>query len=318
MLKNADTAVPAAVPAKQVYDAKKGRLKMEMPLHIMLIPGIILTLIFAYLPMIGIVMAFQKYNPGLGFFRSKWVGLDNFKFIFKMNDFYTVLYNSFFISILKITSVIIVSLVLSLLINELTSVKLKKFIQTSIFIPYFLSWTLLGGIVLELFSLDGIINFFIQKFGFEPIFFMVSNRWFPAILVVTDMWKNMGYQIVIFLAAITNINPNLYEAAVVDGASKWKQMVYVTLPGMMPIIVLVCTLSIGNILDAGFEQVLVLYNPLVYKSGDIIDTFVYRMGLLSGQFSPAAAVGLFRSFVSLFLVSSSYALSYKISKYRVF
>lgn len=297
---------------------KNSKRKIELPLHLMLIPGIILCLIFAYYPMFGIIMAFQKYNPGLGFLRSKWVGLDNFKFIFKMKDFYNVLYNSFAISLLKIVFDIGISLILALLINEVTNVKFKKFVQTSIFIPYFLSWTLLGGIVLEIFALDGVINIFVEKLGFEPIFFMVSNKWFPRILVLTDVWKTMGYQTVVFLAALTNINPNLYEAAVVDGASRWKQTLYITLPGMMPIIVLVCTLSIGNILDAGFEQVLVLYNPLVYKSGDIIDTFVYRMGLISGQFSPAAAIGLFRSFVSLFLVSTSYFLAYKFSDYKVF
>jgi len=296
----------------------RGIFKRELPLHLMLLPGVILTLIFAYFPMIGIVMAFQKYNPALGFFRSKWVGFKNFEFVFKMKDFYTVIGNSLVISLLKIVFGIIVPLALSLLLNEVAFMKLKKFIQTSLFLPYFLAWTLLGGIVLEIFSLDGIINAFINLLGYEPIYFMVDGGWFRFILVATDVWKNMGYNMVIFLAAITNINPNLYEAAAIDGASKWKQTLHVTLPGMMPIVVLISTLSIGSILDAGFEQVLVLYNPLVYNTGDIIDTFVYRMGLLSGQFSPAAAVGLFKSCISFLLVSISYFLAYKISNYRIF
>lgn len=313
-----NTSAAPIVTAEQKRLIKKSRRKMEFPLHIMLLPGVILTLIFAYYPMFGIIMAFQKYNPALGFFHSKWVGTKNFEFIFKMNDFYNVLSNSFIISFLKIIFGILVPLMLALLINELVNTKIKKFIQTSIFIPYFLSWTLLGGIVLEILSLDGIINTFIKLLGQEPLFFMVKSEWFRGILVTSDIWKNMGYQVVIFLAAITNINPNLYEASVVDGASRWKQTLHITLPGMMPIIVLVCTLSIGSILDAGFEQVLILYNPLVYGTGDILDTFVYRMGLINAQFSPAAAVGLFRSCVSFVLVSISYFMAYKITKYRIF
>jgi len=306
----------SAVSEKE--NSLRGIFKRELPLHLMLLPGVILTLIFAYYPMMGIVMAFQKYNPALGFSRSKWVGLKNFEFVFKMKDFYTVIGNSLVISLLKIVFGIVVPLALSLLLNEVAFMKLKKFIQTSLFLPYFLAWTLLGGIVLEIFSLDGIINTFIKLLGHEPIYFMVDGGWFRFILVATDVWKNMGYNMVIFLAAITNINPNQYEAAAIDGASKWKQTLHVTLPGMMPIVVLVSTLSIGSILDAGFEQVLVLYNPLVYDTGDIIDTFVYRMGLLSGQFSPAAAVGLFKSCISFLLVSISYYLAYKLSHYRIF
>jgi putative aldouronate transport system permease protein len=297
---------------------KKGYFRRELPFHIMLIPGIVLTLVFSYYPMIGIVMAFQKYNPALGFFRSKWVGWKNFQYIFKMDDFYTVLSNSLIISLLKIGIGLIVPLILSLLLNELSGMRLKKFMQTSLFLPYFLAWTLLGGLVLEIFSLDGIINSFIGLFGKEPVYFMVKKEWFRTILISTDVWKNMGYSIVIFLASITNINPTLYEAACIDGATRWKQVKHVTLPGMLPIIILVATLSIGSILDAGFEQVLVLYNPLVYETGDIIDTFVYRMGLLSNQFSPAAAVGLFKSLVSFLLVSISYVLAYKVSNYRIF
>ncbi len=309
-----------AIPVKKTVKIKRtGVLRKEWPLHLMLIPGLILTLIFSYAPMVGILMAFEKFNPVLGFFKSKWVGWKNFDYIFKMRDFKQVLYNSVYISGMKIVFTLVVALILALLINEVTSTKLKKVIQTSIFIPYFLSWILLGGIVIELFSLDGPVNLLLTKlFNIESIFFMTRKDIFPSLLVGTDVWKNMGYQVVVFLAAITGINPTLYEAADVDGATRPQQVWYVTLPGMLPIIVLVSTLSIGSILDAGFEQVLVLYNPTVYATGDILDTFSYRLGLLSGQYAPAAAIGLFRSCVSLILVSLSYWLAWKFTRYRVF
>lgn len=311
--------VDAVADKKTVKKKRAGTLRKELPLHLMLIPGLILTIIFLYTPMVGILMAFEKFNPVLGFFKSKWVGLKNFEYIFKMRDFKEVLFNSFYISGMKIVATLLASLILALLINEVNSARLKKFIQTSIFIPYFLSWILLGGIVIELFSLDGPVNLILTKlFNIEPIFFMTRKDIFPFLLVGTDVWKNMGYKVVIFLAAITGINPNLYEAANVDGATRLQQCWYVTLPGMLPIIILDATLSIGSILDAGFEQVLVLYNPTVYATADILDTFSYRLGLISGQYAPAAAIGLFRSCVSLVLVSLSYWLAYKFSRYRIF
>lgn len=284
----------------------------------MLIPGILITLIYSYGPMFGIIMAFQKFNPVKGFIESKWVGLKNFKYIFAMPDFYNVLWNSFYISFLKIIFSITIPLVLALLVNEVNKKWFKKVVQTSIFIPFFLSWTVLGGVLIEVFSLRGPINYILVQFGIDPIMFMASNDWFPGIIVASDVWKNMGYNMIIFLAAITNINLSLYEAAEVDGAGKWKQILNITIPGIFPIIILICTLSIGSILNAGFEQILILYNPVVYQSGDIIDTFVYRMGIFDQQYSPAAAVGLFKSFVSMFMVSMSYFLAYKFSDYKIF
>lgn len=284
----------------------------------MLIPGIIVTLIFAYFPMVGIVMAFEKYNPVLGFFGSQWVGLKNFKYVFAMPEFYQVVYNTLFIAVQKIILGILVPLSVALLLNEVTRNSFKRFVQTSIFIPFFLSWAILGGVVFEIFSYTGIINNMLSSLGIEPIMFMGSKEWFRMILIGTDVWKGMGYNVIIFLAAITNVDISQYEAAEVDGAGKWKQAVNITLPGILPIVILISTLSIGNILNAGFEQVLILYNPIVYESSDIIDTFVFRMGIFNQQLSPAAAVGLFKSFVSLVLVSISYYLAYKFSDYRIF
>ena len=288
------------------------------PLHIMLIPGIIVTFIYAYLPMFGIIMAFQNFQPALGFFRSEWIGLENFRYVFMMPNFSRVVWNSLYLSLLKIFFGILVPLILSLLINEIAISRIKKIIQTSIFVPFFLSWAVFGGICFELFSLNGPINAILARFGIEELFFLGDNRLFPFVLVSTDVWKGMGYNMIIFLAAITNLDQNLYEAAAVDGAAKLKQTWHITLPGMLPMIILISTLSIGGILNAGFDQVFMLLNTLVLKSGDIIDTFVYRIGIINGQLAPAAAIGLFKSAISLILVSLSYYLSYKFSNYRIF
>ncbi|MDQ6419693.1 ABC transporter permease subunit [Paenibacillus sp. LHD-117] len=294
------------------------RVKVAFPLHLMLIPGVIVTLIYAYGPMAGIVMAFQKFRPTLGFFESKWIGFDNFEYVFNLPDTLQVIWNTFIIALLKVIFGLIVPLALALLVNEIRKVWFQRMMQTSVFLPFFLSWTVLGGVLFEIFSLKGPINGLIGAFGVEPIMFMGSNGWFRAILVGSDVWKGMGYNMIIFLAAITSINPSLYEAAEVDGAGKWKQMLHITLPGMAPIIILLTTLSLGGLLNAGFDQILILYHPTVYESSDVIDTFVYRMGIFDQLYGPAAAIGLFKSVISTVLVGVSYWMAFRFSNYRIF
>jgi len=292
--------------------------KLELPLHLMLIPGVIATLIYSYGPMAGIVMAFERFRPTAGFLGSKWIGWDNFRYVFALPDFMQVLWNTLAIALLKVVFGLAVPLLLALLVNEVTRNVFKRLVQTSIFLPFFLSWTVLAGVIFELFSLQGPVNSLINASGAEPIMFMGSDGWFRTILVGSDVWKGMGYNMIIFLAAITGINPSLYEAAVVDGAGKWKQLVHITLPGMAQIIILISTLSLGGILNAGFEQILLMYNPTVYGTADVVDTFVYRMGLFDQQYGPAAAIGLFKSAISLLLVGVSYLLAYRLSNYRIF
>lgn len=297
---------------------KSKRRVPTLPLHLMLIPGVLITLIFAYGPMFGIVMAFQKYSPAKGFFDSKWVGFKNFEYIFNMPDFYQVLWNTIIIAVLKIIFSLLVPLIVALLLQEIRRNWVVRTVQTSVFLPFFLSWTILAGVIFEIFSLQGPLNSILAYFGAEPIMFMGEKGWFRGILIGSDVWKGMGYNMIIFLAAIIGINPNLYEAAEIDGAGRWKQVLNITLPGIVPIIVLLTTLSLGSVLNAGFEQILLLYNPLVYESADVVDTLVYRMGLIDQQFSPAAAFGLFKSVVSVFLVSISYYLAYRFTNYRIF
>nr|WP_307989442.1 ABC transporter permease subunit [uncultured Niameybacter sp.] len=284
----------------------------------MLLPGVIFTLIFAYLPMFGIIMAFQKFNPVKGFANSKWVGFDNFKYLFNLPGFDTAMVNTLFIAISKLALGIVIPLVLALLLNEVRKRWFARTVQTAIFLPYFLSWVILGGIIKEVFGLTGLMNSMIELFGMEPKMFLLDNTIFPWVIIGTDVWKGMGYNMILFLAAITGVDPAIYESASIDGAGRWGQCLYITLPAILPTIILVSTLALGGILNAGFDQVLMLYNPIVYQSGDIIDTFVYRIGLIDRQYSVAAAIGVFKSAISASLVGISYYLAYKFSNYRIF
>ncbi|BBH23538.1 sugar ABC transporter permease [Paenibacillus baekrokdamisoli] len=289
------------------------------PLHLMILPSLILVLIFCYGPMMGIVIAFQKFIPTKGFTGSKWVGLDNFRYVISLPDTILVLKNTVFIALMKIITGLIVPLTVALLINEVLHKFSKRSIQTLIYLPHFLSWTILGGVLIDILSPSvGIVNSLIKAIGFQPIYFLGNNHWFPYVLVITNVWKEFGFSTILYLAALTSISPVLYEAAVMDGANRIRQTWHITLPGMRPIIILLATLSLASVLNAGFDQVFVLYNPQVYESGDIIDTYVYRMGLLSAQFGPATAIGLFNSIVSFILISVSYILAYRFAKYRIF
>ncbi|MBB3128448.1 putative aldouronate transport system permease protein [Paenibacillus rhizosphaerae] len=290
----------------------------EMPYHLMLLPGVILVLIYSYGPMFGLVIAFQDFIPANGF-KSDWIGFDNFTYIWSLPDTMNVLWNTIYISLMKIVAGLIFPILISLLLNEVNKSLVKRSVQTLIYLPHFLSWIILGGILIDILSpSEGIVNKGLQLLGIQPIFFLGNNDWFPYTVVITDLWKEFGFSTIVYLAALTSINPVLYEAAIVDGANRWRQTWHVTLPGMIPIIVLLTTLSLGNVLNAGFDQIFNLYSPQVYESGDIIDTLVYRLGLVDAQFGPATAVGLFKSVVSFVFISVSYLLAYRLANYRIF
>lgn len=286
----------------------------------MILPGFIFLIVFSYIPMAGIIIAFQRFIPAKGLFgNQEWVGLSNFEYVMNLPNFSNIMFNTVYIAVMKIILGILVPLIISILLNEVQRSGLKRGIQTVVYLPHFLSWVVLGGIFIELLSPgDGMINRIIGWFGSEPIFFLGDNKWFPATLILTETWKEFGYGTIIYLAAITGIDPSQYEAARMDGANRWKQAIHVTLPGMKMVIVLLMVLSMGNLLNAGFDQVFNLYSPMVYESGDILDTFVYRVGLLDAQFGVATAVGLFKSLVSLLIVSVSYFIAYKAADYRIF
>jgi len=295
------------------------KLKRQFPLHLMLIPGVVVLLIYCYYPMVGFVIAFQKFIPVKGLFGSDWIGLGNFRYVLKMPGIWQVLYNTVYIASMKIILGLVVPIIIAILLNELKNMLIKRGVQTLIYLPHFMSWVILGGILVDILSpSEGIVNQLLQAVGMDKIFFLGSNNWFPSVLILSDVWKEFGFSTIVFLAAITSINPALYEAAIVDGANHSRQVWHVTLPGMIPIIVLMATLSLGNVLNAGFDQVFNLYSPSVYQSGDILDTLIYRIGLLDAQFGVATAIGLFKSCVSFALITLSYFLAYRLVNYRIF
>lgn len=286
--------------------------------YLMLLPGIIWLVMFSIVPMFGIVMAFQNFNPGMGLLKSPWVGLDNFEYMFQLNDSKTVIINTIIIAVGKMVLNLIIPLVFALLLNEITNLRYKKLVQTIVYLPHFLSWVIMATIIIGIFGYTGVINTFIKMFGGGPRLFMAEPGIFRQLIIGTDVWKEFGYNAVIFLAALTTINPNLYEAAAIDGAGRWQSLKHITLPAITTTVVLLGVLSLGNVLNAGFDQVYNLYNPIVYSTGDILDTWVYRLGLQSLQFSLATAAGLLKSVVSFILIVISYALASKFADYTVF
>ena len=288
----------------------------------MVLPGVILVIIYHYLPLVGVLIAFENFRPNRGFlsfFTSPWVGTKHFEYLLTIPDFSRVVTNTLIISSMKIVANILVPVTVSLLLNEMMHEGMKKAIQTTIYLPHFISWVVLGGIFVDLLSPStGIVNRMLGLIGIRPIFFLGDNRWFRVALVATDVWKNFGFGTVVYLAAITGIDPTLYEAAMADGAGYTRRAWHITIPGILPIIVLVTVLNMSNLMNAGFDQIFNMYNPIVYQSGDIIDTFVYRIGLVDARYSLATAVGLFKSVISAFLVSTSYYVSYRFMNYRIF
>ncbi|MCI3920872.1 ABC transporter permease subunit [Paenibacillus sp. TRM 82003] len=295
-------------------------LKRNWQFHVMILPSLLFLVVFAYLPMAGIVMAFQDFKPWLGIGGSSWVGWDNFRYLFERQDSVEVIWNTLIIASLKIVFNLAAPFAFAIFLNEIRQRFFKSAVQTLVYLPHFLSWVILGGVLLNILSTDGgfVNRILTSTFGIEPIFFLGDPNWFRFTVIVSEVWKEFGFGTIVFLAALANVNPALYEAAEVDGASRLKQTLYITLPSMLPMAIVVGTLSLGNILNAGFDQIFNLYNPLVYKTGDIIDTFVYRTAILNGEMGFGTAIGLFKSIISMILIVVSYRLAYKLANYRIF
>ena len=299
--------------------ASRRKFILEIPLYIMLIPAVVLVLVYSYTPMVGIVMAFKRVLPGKGIFGSPWVGLDNFKFVLEMPTILQVIWNTIRIAGLKAIAGVVVPVTVALMLNNVSSRLFKRTVQTVIYLPHFLSWIIMAGILVDILSpSEGIVNQALSLVGIKPIFFLGDDQIFPWTMVFTEVWKSFGFGTIVYLAALTDIDPTLYEAAVVDGATRGQQTWYITLPGISGTIIMLSTLSLGNILNAGFDQIFNLYSPLVYRTGDIIDTLVYRTGILNNQYGVATAVGLLKSVVSLLLIGIAYKLAAKYADYRIF
>lgn len=298
----------------------RGHFRKELPFHLMLLPGVVIVFIYMYIPLSGLIIAFQKFVPAKGLFgNQKWIGWDNFIYLYNLPGAISALRNTVIIAFFKIILHLIIPITISILLNEIRCTWFRRTAQTLIYLPHFLSWIILGGILIDILSpSDGIVNRILGLFGAKPVFFLGSNDYFRGTLIATDVWKEFGFNTIIYLAAITNIDPNQYEAATIDGANRFQRMRYITLPNMRMIIVLMMVLSLGNVLNAGFDQVYNLYSKQVYSTGDILDTFIYRIGLLDAQFGVATAMGMFKSVVSTLFISISYFCAYKFADYRIF
>ena len=286
--------------------------------HIMLLPGMSFLLIFSFIPMLGIVMAFQDFVPAGGIFGSRWVGLENFKFMFLIPDGKQVFINTLVIAVSKIVLSMSVSIVFALLLNEIRHIGYKRAVQTIVYLPNFLSWVVLAPVVLGIFDYYGPLASLFRYFGYEPVLFLASNTWFRPIIVFSDVWKGFGYGAIVYLASLTSIDPGLYEAAAIDGAGRWKRLLNITLPSLAPTIVLLSVMNLANILNAGFDQIFNLYNPMVYETADIIDTYVYRVGMVQRNYSLGTAVGLLKSVLSFILILSSNEMAKKLTDRRIF
>ncbi len=292
--------------------------KKQLYYHLMMFPGILLLFIFTFIPMFGIVMAFQNYVPAKGILGSKWIGLQNFKTIFMLRDSRQIFINTVIISFWKIFLKSVIPVSFALLIHEVKNNFVKHSVQTIVYLPHFLSWVVFASVVQMVFSLDGPINRLVDLMGIEPIMFLGTNQWFRKVIIFTESWKEFGYASIVYFAALTGIDPGLYEAASIDGASRFHKLIYITLPGIMPIILIMLTMELPNILSAGFDQIYNLYNPLVYDTGDILDTFVYRMGMAKRQYSIGTAVGLIKSTLGMILILIANKLVTTFSDRRMF
>lgn len=304
---------------KQIKDTFR-YIRLHPSLYLMLIPGLILLAVFEFLPYYGITMAFKDYNifaadnPLAAIAASEWVGFDQFKKLFGSSDFMRVLKNTIVINGLRIIILFPIPIIVAILLREVRNKKFASITQTAIYIPYFFSWAVISGIFTSLLGSYGIVNTLITKLGFDRIGFFQDPEIFRGVLLFTDGWKSVGYNVVLFMATLVAISPELYEAAQIDGANKWQEILYITIPSILPTIVMVLILRVGNLLTKGFEQILVLYNPAVYDTADIIGTYVYRMGIGKMDFSRSAALGLFNSVVSAILVVSTNYISKKLVK----
>jgi putative aldouronate transport system permease protein len=302
MTSEAQTVQPILAPKNRRF--RLGRVLWKYRyLYLLLLPGFIWYLVYRYLPMYGLIIAFKDFNFMKGIWGSAWVGWKHFEFLFSYPDFYRIVRNTLLLNIYELLFAFPMPLILALLLNELRNMLFKRTIQTVVYFPHFLSWVVFGGIIIQLLSPnDGLVNQIRELFGLTPIHFMAESSYFRTIVITSHILKETGWGAIIYLAALTSIDPEQYEAATIDGASRWQKLFHITLPGIRNTIILLFILKIGTMLDYGFEQIYILYNPTVYDVGDVLSTYIYRIGLQGAQFSLTTAIGFFQSFIGLVLI----------------
>lgn len=295
--------------------------KKQKYLQIMVIPWVIWLIIFAYLPMYGIIIAFKEFQIGMGILGSPWVGFTQFKMFFNNPEFFNIMKNTLGISILKLVLGFPAPIILALLLNELTHEKFKKLVQSVSYLPHFISWVIMAGILTRILSGEGgVINELLLAIGLlqEPVTFLGEPEYFWGILVLSDIWKGVGWGSIIYLAAISNIDQGMYEAAAIDGAKRFQRILHITLPSIAPTIVILLIFSVSGILNAGFDQIYLLQNPLVLDVGEVLDTYVYKIGISQARYSYSTAVGLFKSIVGFVLILMTNWLAKKVSEQGIF
>jgi putative aldouronate transport system permease protein len=302
-------------PSAQWHDRNSWRynLRRHWQLYTLLVLPVVFLLVFRYIPMAGNVIAFRRFRPGSSIFGDEWVGLHFVELFINDPSFWRAFWNTLILGVLLVIVVFPLPIILALLLNELRSRRLKRLTQTISYLPHFMSIVVVAGIVFELTALNGTVNQVIEAVGGNAISFMQEPGWFRPVFVTSEVWQTIGFGTILYLAALTTIDDQLYEAARIDGANRWKQTWHVTLPGIRPMIVVLMVLNIGTFMAVGFEKVLLLYNPLTYATGDVIATYVYRVGLSNGQYSYGAAIGLFEAIIGLILVFSANAIGRRLT-----
>lgn len=314
---SAASAGPVGAPPVQVpqHDRQSWayNLRKHWQLYTLVVLPLIFLLIFRYVPMAGNVIAFRRFRPGSSIFGDEWVGLYYIELFISDPSFWRAFWNTLILGGLTLIVVFPLPIILALLLNELRSRRFKRVVQTITYLPHFMSIVIVAGFVYQLTALDGTVNQIIRAFGGDAISFMQEPGWFRQIFVTSEIWQTVGFGAILYLAALTTIDDQLYEAARIDGANRWRQTWHVTLPGIRPMIVVLLVLNIGTFMAIGFEKVLLLYNPLTYPTADILETYVYRVGLATGQYSYAAAIGLFNALIGLILIFTANSASRRLT-----
>ena len=296
----------------------KRDMRMNWSVYLLFVPILVYFIIFSYLPMFGIVMAFQDFKPTLGFFKSEFVGFANFIKFFTDPEFIRILRNTLAISLLNLCINFPLTIVFALLLNEITRTKFKKVVQTISYLPYFISAVVICGLIIEFVSSNGVITDILVMFGFPRENLLQNPKYFWGIYVFSEIWQGLGYGSIIFIAAITGVSQELHEAAAIDGANRLKRVWHITLPSLLPVIITMLVLRIGMLMSVGFDKILLLYNPSIYETSDVISTHVARMGIERMQYGYSAAVGLFNSVVGTLLLLISNTLSKRLASTSVF
>lgn len=291
-----------------------GHIKKRPALYLMILPGLLWFIIFCYVPMYGVVIAFKDYSIGQSFFAGKWIGLRHFVSFVNDPYFFRLMKNTFLLGFYDLLWGFPLPIIFALLLNEMKANKFKGAVQTISYLPYFISTVIIVGMMFSILSIDGVVNTFLSNFGIKPVLFFSEPGWFRTLYVASGIWQGLGWNSIIYLAAISGINPELYESAKIDGASRFRQAVSITVPCIIPTISILLIMKIGSVLNISFEKVYLLYSPSTYETADIIGTYVYRRGFLSYDYSYSTAVGLFQSGISLILLSTANYFSKKLSE----